>query len=398
MKFKSIVFIAFGIATFGAQGMWETTTKFVQKHPLAIGLIGGSAVAYGGYKLWVSYKSTVQNNLNQKLYKAIDNKNLNDVKKYVLEGADVNAKDNDGCLHGAVMHGGLEIVQFLIAHGAHVDAQNDIKRTPLHYAANFGHLKVIQYLINQGADVNAKDNAEWTPLHWAAYYGRLEIAQFLIAHGANINAQDYDGETPLHWVLSGGRSAIMVGYLVSQGANIYIQNNDGKTPLDSGNLVMPNVLQQIHDWNQQKNKAFALINPQSIYDDYIKSIIFCRVVNKGDIYSLFAIVNAVKDNKIQDEYFGPFSHLNQPEYLKILLVQTMQNPNTFMRLLDVGFGMYLSDKEVVSLRSMIKSLVDTKNNKYAIACYRLGWDLKKNLKQRIDDQKFADCVIKYGEN
>jgi cytohesin len=62
--------------------------------------------------------------------------------------------------------------------------------TPLHYAADEGHTEVVELLIANGADVNAKNENGWTPLHLAAYWGGKEIVELLIAAGADVNAKD----------------------------------------------------------------------------------------------------------------------------------------------------------------------------------------------------------------
>jgi ankyrin repeat protein len=67
----------------------------------------------------------------------------------------------------------------------------------LHYAAYGGHKEIAELLIAEGADVNAKDEDGVTPLHEAAFGGYKEIAELLIAKGADVNAKNNGGETPL---------------------------------------------------------------------------------------------------------------------------------------------------------------------------------------------------------
>ena len=59
-------------------------------------------------------------------------------------------------------------------------------------AADAETLGVVKYLISQGADVNAKENDGWTPLHYAAqsYYPNSErIVRHLVDMGANVKAK-----------------------------------------------------------------------------------------------------------------------------------------------------------------------------------------------------------------
>eukprot|EP00295_Goniomonas_pacifica_P037962 CAMPEP_0175959388 /NCGR_PEP_ID=MMETSP0108-20121206/34772_1 /TAXON_ID=195067 ORGANISM="Goniomonas pacifica, Strain CCMP1869" /NCGR_SAMPLE_ID=MMETSP0108 /ASSEMBLY_ACC=CAM_ASM_000204 /LENGTH=75 /DNA_ID=CAMNT_0017286841 /DNA_START=1 /DNA_END=225 /DNA_ORIENTATION=+ len=60
------------------------------------------------------------------------------------------------------------------------------ERTPLHGAALHGHLEVSQVLIGAGANVHATEQ-EGTPLHLSAVKGCLELCQMLVGAGANVH-------------------------------------------------------------------------------------------------------------------------------------------------------------------------------------------------------------------
>ena len=64
-------------------------------------------------------------------------------------------------------------------------------------AAESGNIEAVKQHLADGADVNAKDENGGTPLLYAALTGRKEIAELLIAKGTNVNAQLNDGKTPL---------------------------------------------------------------------------------------------------------------------------------------------------------------------------------------------------------
>jgi ankyrin repeat protein len=97
------------------------------------------------------------------------------------------------------------MAKLLIAQGADVNAKTNEGRTPLHYTVlPYYQTQMAKLLIAKGADINAKDNQGSTPLHWVAKYrwggsGRKQMAELLIAQGADVNAKDKEGKTPLHW-------------------------------------------------------------------------------------------------------------------------------------------------------------------------------------------------------
>ena len=129
--------------------------------------------------------------------------NIQAVKQHLAVGADVNVKaDKFGItpLHLAVDGGHRETVELLIVNGADVNAKDNKGRTPLHFAVIFGHKEITELLIVNGADINAKvSDIGWTPLYYAAFNGHKEIAELLIATGADVNAKNKHGETPLDY-------------------------------------------------------------------------------------------------------------------------------------------------------------------------------------------------------
>ena len=165
------------------------------------------------------------------------------------------------CLHNAAIIGHLNIVKFLIANSAKIDALTRRDKTPLHFACTEGHFPVVQYLVENGANINAKDSNGKTPPDYAVFSDNLQVLKYLCEKGASIqsegtygplhaacfghklpyvqylieecgidiNSQDQQGMTPLHWatVISGED---IIRYLLSKGADKTIKNQRGRTP------------------------------------------------------------------------------------------------------------------------------------------------------------------------
>jgi hypothetical protein len=97
----------------------------------------------------------------------------------------------------------FRVANLLYTHGAVVDVQGSYGDTTLRAASSSGQVDIMRWLLDHGADINTAMNCyRFTPLSGAAHGMHLEAVQVLLEHNANINSQDTDGETPLYWILS----------------------------------------------------------------------------------------------------------------------------------------------------------------------------------------------------
>ena len=145
--------------------------------------------------------------LTQALFAAVTNGRVDEVKKLIAQGADVNVVDEYGRtpLHITAAAGQVEIVKLLLAHGARLEIKDNAGRTPLHYAAGAAApfhpqpwpLDAARILLDKGAGINVQDKRGWTPLHYAVFeLYSIPTVEFLIERGADINCADNRGFTP----------------------------------------------------------------------------------------------------------------------------------------------------------------------------------------------------------
>jgi len=85
--------------------------------------------------------------------------------------------------------GKYETIKALLEHGAMVDHKGLLGQTALHHATIYSGEKAINLLISYGADVNARGEYQITPLHKAAMHNKIEAAKVLVENGADIFAK-----------------------------------------------------------------------------------------------------------------------------------------------------------------------------------------------------------------
>jgi len=89
--------------------------------------------------------------------------------------------------------------------------KSHLRKSKIHQAAFRGNSEAVKRHLVAGADLNAKNewgDGESTPLHYAAFNGHKEITELLIAKGADVNANSDNDEIPLDWAIRGKHSEV----------------------------------------------------------------------------------------------------------------------------------------------------------------------------------------------
>ena len=133
-----------------------------------------------------------------KIFEAVKNNNIKEVRSLLDQGTDPNSADEDGdhLLMYAVLYSSVDCMQLLIEKGSNVNAKNKIDETALMWAVH--DLAKMKLLIRNGADVNARAKSGNTPLLIAAVgHGKYETVKLLIDKGANALAVNERKENAL---------------------------------------------------------------------------------------------------------------------------------------------------------------------------------------------------------
>ena len=205
------------------------------------------------------------------------------VKQHLADGADVNAKTEDGktpldnadgeiadllhkhggksgvelSIHGAVRVGNIEAVKKYIAMGENLDSKDAEGQTPLCRAVQYGEKDVIKLLIQEGADVNARMNFGDTALDyanasgglWMSYEVQKEVVELLHKHGGKTGEElKTAGKTtervseaatpdrPL-WKAARDGNIEAVKQHLADGSDVNAKNMEGGTPLHIATIL-----------------------------------------------------------------------------------------------------------------------------------------------------------------
>lgn len=147
------------------------------------------------------------------------------IKLLLAHGANVQATASDGqtVLHNAARAGNLDLVKYAVEHGVNVRAVTADEKTALHLVGDLSRpndpqigqrLAIINFLLEHGADINARDEAGSTPLldswsctHWYTHGSfqydcrySPDISKLLLKKGADRLATDGQTRTPMELV------------------------------------------------------------------------------------------------------------------------------------------------------------------------------------------------------
>jgi hypothetical protein len=105
----------------------------------------------------------------------------------------------------AALRGRLDWCERLVRRGAKINRDG---WTPLHYAATSPNQEVVAWLIAQGATVNARSPNGTTPLMMAAGYGTEASVATLMQRGADVRVRNQRGLSAADFARAAGRDRL----------------------------------------------------------------------------------------------------------------------------------------------------------------------------------------------
>ena len=115
------------------------------------------------------------------------------VKTLVVEKKAAVNKTGWAPIHYAATNGHLEIVQFLMANGAQINALSPSETTPLMMSIGSGNELLIKYLLDNGADLRMRNHAGYTAIDVAQLFGKDNIRDGLKSRWLKLYNQPYPG-------------------------------------------------------------------------------------------------------------------------------------------------------------------------------------------------------------
>ena len=150
------------------------------------------------------------------------------IVEFLLEhGADINAIDLDGgtVLRGAVELGQEAVVTFLLERGAKVElplSPHGFAESLIEIALESSRTKIADLLLQYGAKLDLTSPGA---MHEAASNGRTQVLSWLLDHDADIEIRNDYGQTPL---LAAAGHAEAMNLLLERGADVQARNDKGE--------------------------------------------------------------------------------------------------------------------------------------------------------------------------
>ena len=128
----------------------------------------------------------------------------------------------------AARSGKLDVVKWLLEHGAPADEANEWGDSPINEAAAMGHFDVVRHLADLGANISRTSGSGHNGLLLSAVRHRsVDALDQLARRGVDLAERHWNGNTALHEAARTGELPL-VKWLVAHGADVNATNDTGE--------------------------------------------------------------------------------------------------------------------------------------------------------------------------
>ena len=178
--------------------------------------------------------------LNARLFSALESNTNIDYKKLLQEGADPNAmSDRDGntCLHLIIKHKKKDLIKLFLKHGADPHKKNNDGQTPIQYALccaecypkDLGYKDAIKEI--RVSQDNPDHDGNFDVLMWAIKNKHLETSNIFLTETTVKFCDPNTGQTPLHLAIECGLPKEFIDTIINNGnENIFKRDSKEQTP------------------------------------------------------------------------------------------------------------------------------------------------------------------------
>lgn len=163
--------------------------------------------------------------IDTELYRKAATASLEDVRRLVSAGANVNApvyndiKDDFYIIHRAALNPDISVLKFIVAHGADPCKPDYWARQPLAFAVRNNPIEFARYLVEElGNRPDYEDFDGGTAIAEATLNPHIEVLDYVLEKGSDIDAGAI-GAIPLEIALRRGTPERMA-YLIKCGADV----------------------------------------------------------------------------------------------------------------------------------------------------------------------------------
>jgi len=87
----------------------------------------------------------------------------------------------------ASLAGDMNEVKRLMFKGSDIDTKDSLGWTPLLYACNNNHMEIVKLLLDGGAKITSESYSGWSPIVLVNSNGNIELVKLLLEYSADIN-------------------------------------------------------------------------------------------------------------------------------------------------------------------------------------------------------------------